>query len=304
MTRGVILGVATAGLLATGSHALAQSPHGTPPGLLKTQGRTPGSGSTPVGKVDGGGPGTVARVRSLGVWLDDATAMAPGEGWLSVSLQRWSSPIGTGIDAPVFDVVGGLASRVHAFASVPYSRTSYTGLPSAGELGTIYLGGKFVIREPSDAAIGVAVTPALEILSQSATVETGFSRVNAVLPVSAEWRRDRTRVYGSTGVFTRGAFFLSGAVEQTLTDRLVATGALGQSWATDGDALAEEIGLQTSRTDLSGSLAWIASPQLMLFASGARTVSALDADATGYALSFGASMNLYRPGRRLPVKKP
>ena len=215
-----------------------------------------------------------------------------------------SQPSPGAIDAPVLDVVGGLGSRVHAFASVPYSRTSYAGLPSAGELGTIYVGGKLVFREPSDEAIGVAVTPALEILSESATVETGFSRVNAMLPVSAEWRRDRTRVYGSTGVFTRGAFFLSGAIEQTLTDRLVATGSLGQSWATDGDALAEEIGLHTSRTDLSGSLAWIASPQLMLFASGARTVSSLDTDATGYSLSFGASMNLYRPGRRLPVKKP
>ena len=75
------------------------------------------------------------------------------------------------------------------------------------------------------------------------------------------------------GLFTRGAFFLGGAVEQTLTDRLVATGALGQAWATDGDALADEIGLRTSRTDLSGSLVWIASPQLMLFASGARTIS-------------------------------
>ena len=172
MARGVILGAVMAGLLATSSPVLAQSPHGTPPGLLKKKG--PGSsGSTPVSTVDGGG--AVSRVRSLGVWLDDATAMAPGEGWLTVSLQRWSSPIGAGIDAPVFDVVGGLASRVHAFASVPYSRTSYTGLPSAGELGTIYVGGKFVIREPSDAAIGVAVTPALEILSQSATAETGYS---------------------------------------------------------------------------------------------------------------------------------
>lgn len=305
MTRGAILVLAATGLLAIGSPVFAQSPHGTPPGLLKKQGLPGAPGSPPVTTVDGGGPGGPgARVRSLGAWLDDATAMAPGEGWLTVSLQRWSSPVGTGIDAPVFDIVGGVSSRVHAFASVPYTRTTYTGLPSTGELGTVYLGAKFVIRDPAVAPVGLAVTPALEILSSSATSETGFSRVNAVLPVSAEWRRDRTRVYGSTGVFTRGAFFLSGAVEQTLTDRLVATGALSQAWATDGEAIAEEIGLRTSRTDLSGSLAWIAAPQLMLFASGARTVSALDADATSYALSVGASMNLYRPGRRLPIKKP
>jgi hypothetical protein len=306
MNRATVAGVLAAGLLAWGSPAFAQRPHGTPPGLLKKPGPSGSTVTTTfVRTADGSGTGSpVPRVRSLGVWLDDATAMAPGEGWLTVSLQRWSSPVGTGLDAPVFDVVGGLGPRMHAFASVPYSRTSYTGLPSTGELGTMYVGGKFVIREPDADAIGLAVTPTLEILSPSAAAETGFSRVNAVLPVSAEWRRDRTRVFGSTGVFTRGAFFLSGAVEQTLSDRLVATAALSQAWAIDGDALAEEVGLRTSRTDVSGSVAWIASPQVMLFVSGARTVSTLDADATGHALSFGASMNLYRPGRRTPVKKP
>ena len=238
------------------------------------------------------------------MWLDDATAMAPGEGWLTVSMQRWSSPLGTGIDAPVFDLLGGVVSRVHLFASIPYSRTSYTGLPSSGELGTLYFGGKFVMRAPDAKGIGVAISPAVEVLSPSAIDDTGYSRVNAVLPLSAEWRHERTRIYGSTGVFTRGAYFLSGAVEQTLTDRLVATGALSQAWATRGDALAEELGLRSSRTDLSGSVAWVVSPHLMLFASGARTISPLDADATRFAFSFGASMNLYRPGRRLPVKKP
>jgi hypothetical protein len=238
------------------------------------------------------------------MWLDDATAMAPGEGWLTVSLQRWSSPVGNGIDAPVFDLLGGVVSRVHLFASIPYSRTSYTGLPSSGELGTLYFGGKFVMRAPDGKGIGIAISPAVEVLSPSAIVDTGYSRVNAVLPLSAEWRHERTRIYGSTGVFTRGAYFLSGAVEQTLTNRLVATGALSQAWATRGDVLAEELGLRSSRTDLSGSLAWVVSPQLMLFASGARTISPLDADATRFALSGGASVNLYRPGRRLPVKKP
>lgn len=327
MIRHVVAISVAAVLLLAGSSASAQRPHGTPPGLLKKPGAPGGkggsgggsstsagggSGSTPIRAggvlqmVDGGSgaPSTVSRIRSLGVWLDDATVMGPGETWLTMSLQQWGSLIGTGIDAPVFDLVGGVVPRVHAFASVPYSRTSYTGLPSDGELGTVYLGGKAVLREPADGVVGIAVSPTLELLSQSATADTGFSRVNVVLPVSAEWRRGTTRVYGSTGYFTRGAVFLGGAVERALTDRTIVTGALSQAWATDELALAEEVGLRTSRTDLSGSVAWIASPQLMLFASAARTLSALDADATRYAFSVGASMNLYRPGRRLPVKRP
>lgn len=330
MRRTPFLTVAIAGLLLAGSSAFAQRPHGTPPGLLKKPG-TPapgkgqgqgqggqgsgggsstssGSGSRAPGGVltvvDGGVVPGATRIRSLGVWLDDATAMAPGEAWLTMSLQRWGSPIGTGFDAPVFDVVGGVVPRVHAFASVPYSRTTYTGFESDGELGTVYLGAKGVLKEAGDGVVGFAVSPALEILSESATADTGFSRVNAVLPVSAEWRHSNTRVYGSGGYFTRGAVFLGGAVEQFLTDRTVVTGALSQAWATDELALAEEVGLRSSRTDVSGNLAWIVSPQLMVFASAARTLSELDADATRYAFSVGASMNLYRPGRRLPIKKP
>jgi hypothetical protein len=300
--------IVVAGLL-DGGLAFAQRPHGTPPGQLKKQG-PPGTASvaapTPdiAAAVDTGVPGGISRVRSLGVWLDDATAMSQGEAWLTVSIQRWGSPIGSGFDAPVFDVVGGIVPRVHAFASIPYSRTTYVGLPSEGELGTVYFGGKAVLKEAGDRVFGVAVTPPLEILSSSAITDTGYSRVNGVLPVNLEWRQGHTRVYGSTGYFTRGAVFMAGAWEQTLTDRVVVTGALSQAWATDDLALAEEVGLRTSRTDIVGSLAWIASPHVMLFGSAARTLSSLDADATRYAFSFGASLNLFQPGRRTPVKKP
>lgn len=310
MRRLAICLIAAGGLLLASSPASAQRPHGTPPGQLKKQqpssnGSSSGT-STPLPDlvIDPGAVPGSTRVRSLGVWLDDATAIAPGEAWLSVSMQRWGSPLGTGFDGPVFDVVGGVVSRVHLFASVPYSRTTYTGFPSQGELGTIYLGGKAVLKEAGDDVIGFAVTPTLEVLSTSATTDTGYSRLNAVLPVSAEWRHSRTRVYGSTGYFTRGAYFLGGALEQTLTDRMIVTGALSQAWATDDVALAEEVGLRTSRTDVSGSVAWIVSPHLMVFGSGARTLSELDADATRYAFSVGVSMNLFQPGRRLPVKRP
>lgn len=254
------------------------------------------------GAIEGGG--APLRVRSLGVWLDDATAMAPGEAWLSMSMQRWGSPIGSGLEAPVFDVVGGVVENVHAFVSVPYSRTAYGDEPATGELGTIYAGSKVVLRQADDRRLGVAVTPTLEILSTAATTDTGFSRLNAVIPVSLEWRQDSLRIYGSTGYFTRGAYFISGAVERALTDRAIVTGSLSQAWATDELALADEIGLRGSRTDASGSIAYVVSPHLMVFASAARTLSPLDLDATRYAFSVGASMNLYRPGRRLPIKKP
>jgi hypothetical protein len=299
--RSAIFSCAALASLVLGGPAAAQPSHGTPPGLLKKQ----GSQGTVVSEDDGPRPASGnGRVRSFGVWLDDATAMAPSESWLTVSLQRWGSPVGNGLDAPVLDIVNGITSRINAFATVPLSRIDVAGLPPDTELGTTYLGGKVVLREPAERVLGLAANPAVEILSQSATTDTGFSRVNVVLPLSVEWRSGRTRTYGSTGYFTRGAFFVSGALERQLSDRAVVTGALSQAWATDDMALADAGALRSRRTDLTGSLAWIASPQLMLFTSVARTLSPLDADAIRYSLSVGASMNLYRPGRRLPVKKP
>ncbi len=303
MRRCVFCLAIIAGLAFVAGPAWAQRPHGTPPGLLKSTARGPGDTPPTSGAVDGGFPAS-ARVRSLGAWLDDATAMGVGEAWMTVSLQQWSSPIGSGLEAPVMDVVAGVRPRVHLFASLPYSRTTYTGLPTYGELGTVYVGGKVVLREPDDEVVGFAVTPAAEILSASAIDETGYSRLNLVLPLNVEWRHGSTRIYGSTGYFTRGAVFASGAVERALSDRTVVTAALSQGWATGDQAVAEALGLRQSRTDLSGSVAWVASQHLMLYGGLARTISPIDADAIRYAVSVGASMNLRSPGRRIPIKKP
>ncbi len=286
----------------------AQHPHGPPPGgppgLTKTHGGK-GKGSSASGDTSGGDTsgGATSRVRSLGVWLDDATLMAPGETWLTLSMQRWSSPTGTGVDAPIADLAGGVGPHAQLFLSLPYSRITYTDTPAAGEVGTTYLGAKIGLRAPQSGSFGVSVTPTVEILSQSATVGTGLSRVNLVLPASVEWRQGATRIYGSGGYFTRGAVFVGGAVEQTVADRWVVTGALTQAWSTDSQALSDQIGLQSNRTDVSGSVSWV-TPHAMVFGSAAHTLSTLDADATRYSFTFGVSINLNIPGRRTPIAKP
>jgi hypothetical protein len=317
--RALVAAAVVGGWLLVGvSPALAQRPHGTPPGLTKTKHTNngkPSSSSSSNGSqsslrgdvpTTGGEPGGGAssRVRSLGVWLDDATVMSPGESWLTLSMQRWASPIASGFDGPIVDTVAGLGTSLHTFLSVPYTKITYDGAAAEGELGTIYAGAKIGLRDPSSSSLGLAVSPTVEVLSTSAAANTGYSRLNLVLPASLEWRKNATRIYGSTGYFTRGAFFLGGAWEQTLTDKWIVTGTLSQAWSTKGESIAEEFGLLRKRTDMSGGVSFIASPHLMLFGSFARTLSSLDADATRYAVSFGASMNLYKPGRRTPVKKP
>jgi hypothetical protein len=281
----------------------AQNPHGTPPGLAKKH-TTPAAGSSNIDTGGGSAAGAATRIRSLGVWLDDATPVGEGEFWLTTSTQWWGSPIGEGTDAPVFDVSAGITPTVQAFVSLPYSRVTYLTTPEVGEIGTTYIGAKIQLSDPQARSVGMAVAPSIEVLSDSSIDGTGLSRVHAVLPVSLEWRRDQTRVYGSTGYFTRGAWFAGGAVEQTVADHWVVTGALSGAWATDSHALAEEVGLRTNRTDISGSLSWIASPRVIVFGTAARTLSTLDADATRYAFTVGASLNLHGAGRNIPLKKP
>ena len=85
---------------------------------------------------------------SLGVWLDDATVMAQREAWLTLSMHRWNSPTGSGLDAPVADVAGGMGLHTQLFISLPYSRVTYTDTPAASEVGTTYLGAKIALRDP------------------------------------------------------------------------------------------------------------------------------------------------------------
>ena len=281
--------------------ASAQRPHGVPPGLAKKGKAAPDTngGSSAGGEVVPG-----PSVRSFGVWLDDASVLGPREAWLTISMQQWASPVLRGFDVPISDVTVGVVPRLHAFASVPFTQYAHAGAPLEGQVGDAYFGAKYVVREPDDGRLGFAVTPAVEILSTAAIVDTGLSRVNLVLPLSAEWRLPGTRVYGSTGYFTRGAYFAAGAVERTVTGRCLVTGALTYSRATSAPETSETWGLSHQRMDGSGSVAWIVTDRLVLFGGLSRTLSHMDLDGTRYAAIFGTSMDLGRlpTTRRPPVR--
>ena len=281
--------------------ASAQRPHGVPPGLAKKGNAAPDTN----GGSSGGNVLTGPSVRSFGVWLDDASVLGPREAWLTISMQRWASPVLRGFDVPISDVSVGVVPRLHAFASVPFTQYAYAGAPLEGQIGDAYFGAKYVLREPDEGRLGLAVTPAVEILSTAAIADTGLSRVNLVLPFSAEWRLPGARVYGSTGYFTRGAYFAAGAVERAVNERWLVTGALTYSRATSALETSETWGLSHQRVDGSGSVAWIVTDRLVLFGGLSRTLSHLDLDGTRYAATFGTSMDLGRlPTTRRPPVRP
>jgi hypothetical protein len=279
-------------IVAAASPAFAQgNPHGVPPGQTKRVQQVPSTSGLVSTSVDSPAP-IVGRVRTFGTWLDDASTIAPGEAWLALSMSRWVMPVASGTDAPVMDLSVGLSPRVQTSVTVPYFHvTDWSGASMRG-LGDLYLGAKVVLRDAATHTVGFAVSPTLEYLSDTSITGTGLDRMNWILPLSIERRFGTGRIYGSTGYFTRGAFFVSGAYERVLTQKLVVSGVLSHALATDSEAISEEIGLGRQRLDLTGTAGYSVSPALVVFGSLGRTVLGFDDDSTRLLATAGVSINL------------
>jgi hypothetical protein len=293
--RGHALLWASLALAIFSSSARAQGPHGVPPGQAKR--------ISPSGAAAASGHGETfpafVQPRQLGAWLDDASVLAERSIWMTLSTNTWRSPAGNGVDAPIVDVAAGLAPRVQATAMLPYSRfVDPTGGRWNG-VGDGYITLKVQLRDPED-GLGVATAPTLELANSAVAFDPSADRTHWVLPISVELRRTGWRAYGSGGYFTRGALFAAGALERSLTSTVSATGAVTQSVSTSDEAQAAAWGVGRRRTDVSGALAWSASPALLVFGSVGRTVSRLEYDSSRVAFSAGVSVAL---GEKKPATR-
>ena len=283
-------------MVAIASFVFAQgNPHGLPPGQTKRAPRVPNTSGlvAPVNETIDVSPGT--RVRSFGAWLDDASALQPGETWFALSMSKWSMPVATGADAPVVDLSVGLAPNVQMSVSMPYFKVSDRAGNSLDGLGDMYFASKVVLRDAATNSFGISVGPTLEYLSETSTTGTGLRRMNWILPLNIERRLTIGRMYGSTGYFSRGVFFASGALEHALTDKMVVSGALTHSYVTDDQAMSEEFGLSRRRLDASGTVAYRVSPALAVFGSLGRTIWKRDDDSTSLLATAGVSVNVSGP---------
>jgi hypothetical protein len=286
-------------VVTTVTPSFAQRRSGPPPGQAKRAQQVPNTSGLVVSSA--AAPDTVdvttpagVRVRTLGGWLDDASALAPGEAWLALSVTRWKMPIATGIDAPVVDASMGLSRRVQASITVPYFRVTDRDGGNFSGIGDLYIGSKIVLRDAATHTFGISAGPTLELLSTTSTTGTGLNRVNWILPVNVERRFSIGRVYASSGYFTRGVFFTSGAFEYVASDRLVVSAAGTHAYATDDEAISEQIGLGRRRIDVSGTAGYTVTPALVLFGSLGRTIWGLDDDSTHLLASIGVSVNVTR----------
>jgi hypothetical protein len=239
--------------------------------------------SAPGAPIEGTG------IRNFGSWLDDASILAPGTGFTSFAVGYWRTASFREIDVPSFDVGIGLHRRIQVGASVPFYHASQPGSAVVRGMGDVYLSSKIQLRDPAAGkTLGIAVIPIVEVLSVAPA--TGASRVSWALPVAVEVQRSGWRVYGSTGYFSRGALFASGAVEVAVNDRTWVTAAISESRSNAKDDLSEALGYSKVRADVSGGAGFAVAPSIAVFGTVGRTISRHDANSSKIFLSGGLSV--------------
>jgi hypothetical protein len=229
-------------------------------------------------------------VRNFGAWLDDASVLGEGAGALTLSFAYWRTPSYREFDFPVADGAIGLTRRVQFGVSVPYYHAGEAGAPMARGLGDLYLSTKVQLREPSRGEFGFAITPLVEVLSFSPSPDR--SRVSWAIPANVEYQGEGWRAFGSTGYFSRGAVFVSGALEIAVTDRAWLTASLSQSHSLDEDELSSALGIAQTRADASGGVGVSVTPRVAVFGIVGRTLSSKDPTSASIFVTSGATFSL------------
>ena len=229
----------------------------------------------------------------FGTWLDDATTAARGAGFASIGAAYWRGSGASQVDAPILGMTYGIASRTQLSATVPFYRASYEGFSGSG-LDNVYVSGKIAVVDPNEGAgrFGLAVGAVAEILS------AGFadaSRAHWAIPLSVELRASAVRLYGSTGYFSRGAFFAAGALEWTAPTGTSLTASLAHSASVHGITVATTASVpRASLRDVSVFVSQPVSSIASVYIGGSRTFSATWIDGAS-SVSGGLSFRFANP---------
>lgn len=274
---------------AQGNSAFGHSHKSTP--VSAPSSTSPGtSGSSAAGGNEG--PVYGVDVRSFGTWLDDASVMGEGNGFVTFGFAYWRGPGFREFDLPMVDSGMALHRRVQVGASFPYYYANEPGGPVARGFGNVYMTTKVQLQDPSSHVVGFAVTPMLEVL-ESAPV-SGGRRVNWALPLNAEVRRTGWRAFGSGGYFSRGALFASGAIEAALSEHAWVMGSLSQSYSTRADDLTRALGLPRGQTDITGGMTVAVHPSVAVYGTVGHTISNREINGGSLNVTGGVSFNFSR----------
>jgi hypothetical protein len=274
------------------------------PGMVAAQGRGRALGRQPRAGAQGPASnqlpaGSLALLPSpsfpqFGTWLDDATTADGGAGYASIGVSHWRGTGATQTDAPILGVTYGITNRAQISATVPFYRASYEGFSGSG-LDNVYVSTKIsVVDARANGRFGVAVGAVAEILG------AGFadaSRAHWAVPLSMELRGGPVRLYGSTGYFSRGAFFAAGAFEWTAPTGTSVTASLAHSASVHGVTIATTASVpRASLRDASVFVSHPVSSIASVYIGGSRSFSDTWIDGAS-SISGGLSFRFAEPGQ-------
>lgn len=224
----------------------------------------------------------------FGSWLDDASMLAPGEAWTSLSFGYFRLSGSGQTNFPIVDASVGLTKRAQFGVTVPYYRVHLPNGPAMGGLGDVYLSAKVSLLNPADStrSFGVALSPIIEILEDP---DANGGRWSWAAPVDLQCQAGNYKIFGSTGVFSRGAIFGSGAIQVPINDRLALFGAVTFTRSLKEDTDAQALGIPRSRGDVTAAAAYFISPVFAAFVGTGRTLGS-NPSATSFMLTGGVSM--------------
>ena len=235
----------------------------------------------------------------FGTWLDDATTAVRGAGYASIATSYWRGAGADQIDAPILGATYGLTNSAQLSVTVPFYRSSYEQFSGHG-LDNVYISGKIAVVDPdAGSRFGFAIGAAAEILS------AGFadvSRAHWVVPLSVELRAAKVRLYGSTGYFSRGAFFAAGAVEWTVPTGTSLTASVAHSASVHAVTVATSATVpRASSRDASLFVSQPVSSYASVYVAGTRTFSETWVDGA-FSVSAGVAFRFAAP--RTPAAEP
>jgi hypothetical protein len=275
------------------------------PPVTEAKKKNPPAPRKPIGTTTAINPSINASQVLLFAWLDDAyTADARG-GSAELSYGRWQATDAVLTDLPAFGFAYGLTSRVQLDLSTSIARATYEGVRfHSAAVGDTYVGTKIQLADPDEHAIGVAVSPTVEILSSAVADDPALDvgRVKWVLPLTVHWAGADNAVYSTVTYFSRGVASVGLEAEHDVSERLTVAGLVTYAYATR----LYFVGTPTprrSRTDIGAEVYYEFHKGMSLLGSIGRTISTMDVNAALLTASIGLKVEWEpRAGAGLPRK--
>ncbi len=238
------------------------------------------------------------RVSSPIAFYNDADPATPGMLNVSTYFSYHRVPAGRDYAWPGASFNAGLHRRVDVSMSMGVVRSEFED-SRIDAFGDTLIAAKVLLFGEGRRRPALALNPMIEILGRPSIQDNPLApdRVNYVLPLAVQKSFDEFRVYYMAGYLTRGIAFNSAAWEINKWSRVTPVVIVSHSRLTHELGLISELGLNRSRSDVTGGVGVTLAPNWSLFVNTGRTFGRMDLNSTRYQVTAGVSFNVRLWGR-------